>query len=251
MAAHALLEVERLTKRYGDGDLVLRGVDVQVTAGECVVVLGCNGSGKSTMLRCIAGLHAPSGGRICVDGSDLTALSGPSLRRARRSVAMVFQQSRLVTRRSALVNVATGALGRYDDLRTKFGMVPSAELSAARVHLQTVGLEAFANQRAGTLSGGQSQRVAIARALAQRPAVLLADEPVASLDPEAAEDVMRLLRRLADDGLAVLCVLHQPELAARYAHRIVGLRSGTVAFDVAAERVQPHEVARLYAAVAA
>jgi phosphonate transport system ATP-binding protein len=249
--ARALLDVQQLTKRYGAGDLVLRGVDLQVRAGECVVMLGSNGSGKSTLLRCIVGLHAPTSGRIVAGGNDLTALSGPSLRRARRSVAMVFQQARLVGRRSALVNVACGALGRHDAPATKLGMVPAAEVDAARAHLRTVGLEALAGQRAGTLSGGQAQRVSIARALAQRPAVILADEPVASLDPEAAEDVMRLLRRLAGDGLAVLCVLHQPDLAARHAHRIVGLRDGRIAFDVAADRVEPQDVARLYAGVAA
>ena len=145
---------------------------------------------------------------------------------------MISQHAALVKRRSVLANVATGSLGRHDALRTDLGGFPQEELVAARGFLAEVGLAELSAQRAGTLSGGQAQRVSIARALAQRPRVLLADEPVASLDPEAAEEIMRLLRRLAVEGnLAVLCVLHQVDLAYSYADRIVGIRDGRKMFD--------------------
>jgi phosphonate transport system ATP-binding protein len=231
---------------------VLRDVSLCVGAGEFAVILGANGSGKSTLLRCVVRLLTPNSGTIDVAGADLTRLSGQALQRARRAVAMVSQHANLVKRRSVLSNVAAGALGRCDDLRTRLGALPRRELPAAFRHLQTVGLTALAAQRAGTLSGGQAQRVAIARALAQEPRVLLADEPVASLDPEAAETVLALLQRLArEHQLAVLAVLHQPELALRYADRIVGLRRGLVAFDLAAGAVPMELVTALYGEVAA
>jgi phosphonate transport system ATP-binding protein len=253
MPGELLLEVRNLALRWPTtGAAVLRDVSLSVRAGEFAVILGANGSGKSTLLRCIVRLLTPGSGTIDVAGHDLTRLSGGTLRRARRVVAMVSQHANLVKRRSVLANVAGGALGRCDDLRTKLGALPRRELSAAYRHLQTVGLTALAAQRAGTLSGGQAQRAAIARALAQEPRVLLADEPVASLDPEAAETVLALLQRLArDHDLAVLAVLHQPELALRFADRVLGLRAGAVAFDLPAAQVRMELVTSLYGEVAA
>ncbi len=230
----------------------MRDVSLSVRAGEFVVILGANGSGKSTLLRCIVRLLTPGTGTIDVAGNDLARLSGKTLQRARRAVAIVSQHANLVKRSSVLSNVAGGALGRCDDLRTRLGALPRRELPAAYRHLQTVGLTSLAMQRASTLSGGQAQRVAIARALAQEPRVLLADEPVASLDPEAAETVLALLQRLArEHELAVLAVLHQPELALRYADRILGLRRGSVAFDLPSARVPMELVTSLYGEVAA
>jgi phosphonate transport system ATP-binding protein len=151
-----------------------------------------------------------------------------------------------------LANVATGALGRLSDPWTALGGLPARELVAAHGYLAEVGLAHLAHQRASTLSGGQAQRVAIARALAQRPRVLLADEPVASLDPEAAEEIMRLLRRLAaHENLAVLCVLHQVELAYAYADRVVGIRDGAMVFDLPRADVSRETVRRLYLSEAA
>ena len=165
---------------------------------------------------------------------------------------MISQHANLVRRRSVLANVASGTLGRHQTWWTALGGLPAEELPAARDHLRQVGLPHLAAQRAGTLSGGQAQRVAIARALAQRPLVMLADEPVASLDPEAAQDIMRLLRRLAHgDGLAVLCVLHQVDLAFAYADRVVGMRDGRVAFDRKCADLSRDAVQRLYLAEAA
>jgi len=242
------LAVRNLTMRYANGHTALNGLNLAVRAGEMVVVLGSNGSGKSTMMKCIVGLNRPTAGSVEIAGRDLATLSGPALRRARLPLALISQHANLVKRRSVLANVCCGTLGRYRTLGTALGMLPRAEFDHALGYLDEVGLLHLATQRAGTLSGGQAQRVAVARALAQHPHVLLADEPVASLDPEAADEVMRLLRRLAsEDGLAVVCVLHQPDLASRYADRLVGLRRGVLAFDRPAAQVSHEDIARLYA----
>jgi phosphonate transport system ATP-binding protein len=246
MGGH-LLDVRNLSMHYRNGKTALNDVSLSVRAGELVTVLGSNGSGKSTLLRCVARLLDPSAGKIRVDSHDLTQLSGSALRHARRSIAMIFQHANLVRRRSVLANVASGSLGHHDSMLTSFGMLPGREILLAHGYLAAVGLGDLAGQRAGTLSGGQAQRVAISRALAQRPKVLLADEPVASLDPHAAEEVMILLRRLAaEEGLAVLCVLHQPDLAERYSDRLIGLQHGRLQFDLPAKQVSGGAVAGLY-----
>jgi phosphonate transport system ATP-binding protein len=241
--------VRNLTMRYPNGHVALRDVTLSVEAGEMVVVLGSNGSGKSTLMKCVVGMNRPSAGSVEVAGRDLASLSGKALREARLPLALISQHANLVRRRSVLANVCCGTLGRHRTLATTLGCVPREEVGPALGHLAEVGLAELAGQRARTLSGGQAQRVAVARALAQAPQVLLADEPVASLDPEAADEVMRLLRRLAShDGLAVVCVLHQPELATRYADRLVGLRRGRTVFDRPAAEVSQREIAELYQA---
>ncbi|AOJ84729.1 phosphonate ABC transporter [Burkholderia savannae] len=246
--AETKLAVRGLSMRYPNGHLALRALDLSVRAGEFAVILGSNGCGKSTFLKCVAGLNRPTSGTIEIAGRNLAGLSGETLRVARLPIALISQHANLVKRRSVLANVCTGALGRYRTWETAFGRVPRAEVEPSRAFLDEVGLLHLARQRASTLSGGQAQRVAVARALAQRPQVLLADEPLASLDPEAAEEVMRLLRRLtSEDGIAIVCVLHQPALAQRYADRLIGLRQGEVVFDDAATSVDPARVARLYA----
>lgn len=245
-----LLEIRGLAMRFPNGLQALRGVDLTIRAGEFVVILGSNGCGKSTLLRCIARLLDPTGGTVAVAGEDVSQLSGTALRRARCAVAFVSQQANLVRRRSVLANVASGTLGRHRSIATAIGFLPVEELPFAFDQLRVVGLADKAAQRAGTLSGGQAQRVAIGRALAQRPRVLLADEPVASLDPDAAIDVLGLLRRLAHEGLGVVCVLHQPELAQRFADRVVGIRAGSIVFDLPAQMVGASTISELYAASA-
>ena len=243
----AILQIEGLTKEYPGGRRALDNVSLSVAPGEMMVVLGPNGSGKSTMLRCAVRLIEPTGGSVRVGGHDLARLNGNELREARRQVGMIFQQANLVKRRTALANVASGSLGRHHGLLTAFGWLPHAELLEAAKLLDRLGLVHLALKRADTLSGGEAQRVAIGRALAQHPRVLLADEPVASLDPEAAEDVLRLLVELAtDEDLGVVCVLHQPDLALRHAHRIVGLRDGRLAFDAPASELDPSDLSALY-----
>jgi phosphonate transport system ATP-binding protein len=242
-----MLRVRGLTMCYPNGKVALSNFNLTVAAGELVVVLGGNGSGKTTLLRCITRILRPIEGEVWLDDINLAALSGEPLRQARLHLAMIWQHASLIGRRSVLANVATGALGRHRGLWPALGGLPTAERRAARSYLDEVGLTALAGQRAGTLSGGQAQRVAIARALAQRPRVLLADEPVASLDPEATDDIMRLLRHLAaDDNLAVLCVLHQVELAYAYADRVIGIRDGRTAFDLPSYELPRETVRELY-----
>ena len=242
-----MLRVCGLSLRYPNGKLALTDFSLTVEAGELVTILGGNGSGKTTLLRCITRTVKPKAGEIWLGDTNLCALEGEKLRRARLALAMIWQHASLVRRRSVLANVASGTLGRHFGLRTMLGGLPPAELHAARGHLAEVGLADLAEQRAGTRSGGQAQRVAIARALAQRPRVLLADEPVASLDPEAAEEIMRLLQRLArSEGIAVLCVLHQVDLAYAYADRVIGIRNGRGVFDLPCSQVSREAVHRLY-----
>lgn len=242
-----MLRVRGLSQRYPNGKLALTDFSLTVEAGELVVVLGGNGSGKTTLLRCVTRTVKPTAGEIWLGETNLCALEGEKLRRARLELAMIWQHASLVGRSTVLANVASGALGRHPTLRTVLAGMPTSELESARGHLTEVGLADLAEQRAGTLSGGQAQRVAIARALAQRPRVILADEPVASLDPEAAEEIMRLLQRLAaSERIAVLCVLHQVELAYTYADRVIGIRAGRLAFDLPRSEVSRETVHRLY-----
>jgi phosphonate transport system ATP-binding protein len=239
--------VRNVRKRF-DGLEVLRGVDLDLRPGEFVAVLGANGCGKSTLLRCAIGLTDADAGEIHLRGADLRALRGARLRRARREAAVVFQQIALVGRRSVLDNVCAGALGELSLLRSWSPLVVPAEIRERAAHaLGRVDMLAHAWQPAQTLSGGQAQRVAIARALCQQASVILADEPVSALDPRAAEQVLSLLVDLAHrDGLAVLAVLHQPDLALRHADRVLGMRKGAVEFDCAAASVAPAQIAQLY-----
>ena len=242
-----LIAVSGVAMRYPTGRMALTDTSLSLAPGELAVILGANGCGKSTLLRCIAGMLKPTAGAVRVAGREISRLSGRNLGDARMALGMVFQNAHLVRRRSVVANVITGTLGRHRGLAVTLGRLPESERQFAMTCLNQVGLGAYAEQRAGTLSGGQAQRVSVARALAQRPLALLADEPVASLDPDAAEELMGLLRRLAhEDGLGVLCVLHQPELARRFADRILGMKDGRIRFDTKPAEVQETEVAGLY-----
>lgn len=242
-----MLEIRGLRKSFGQRE-VLKGIDLVVRPGEVTVVLGANGSGKSTLLRCALHLIEPDGGSVSLCGTDLAHCSGDALRAARRQAAMVFQQVLLVRRRTAYENVAFGGLGELPLRRSaSTKLFPSELRRRALDSLDRVGLGEFAAQRASTLSGGQAQRVAIARALCQRAKIVLADEPVASLDPRAAESVLSLLADVArHDRLGVLVILHQPELARRYADRLVGFLDGEISFDRPPHLVDDNEVALLY-----
>jgi len=244
-----VLEITGLRKSFGRRQ-VLDGLDIAVRPGELTVVLGANGSGKSTLLRCAMRLIEPDDGEVSLCGADLRRVRGEQLRVARRQAAMVFQQVLLVRRRTALENVAFGALGELPLRRSVSPrLFPREVRIRANAALERVGLAEFAGQRSGTLSGGQAQRVAVARALCQRARVVLADEPVASLDPRAAESVLELLSDVAkNENLGVLVVLHQPELARRWADRLVGFRDGRVSFDREPRLVSEAEVDALYGA---
>lgn len=243
-----VLSVRGLHKAFG-GRTVLTGFDLDVAAGEVVALLGANGSGKSTALKCVVGLVPPGSGEVRVDAVDLLDHSHRA-ERARMRIAMVFQQIHLVKRRSALDNVCTGALGRLSLARSWTPAVfPREVREEAMACLDRVGLADRAHDRVGSLSGGQQQRVALARALCQRAAVLLADEPVSALDPAAAEQVMQVMTEISRaDNIAVATVLHQPELARRHADRVVGLRDGRIVFAGASSQISLEQIAELYAA---
>ncbi|RLP76440.1 ATP-binding cassette domain-containing protein [Mycetocola tolaasinivorans] len=244
--AEVLLDVHALSKRFGDRT-VLRELSMRVHAGEVVAFLGANGSGKSTTLRAVNGLIEADAGDITIAGVNLNEASPQRRAEARRTAATVFQKIHLVGRRTALQNVCAGGFSRLPTWRSIPPLFGRELREEAMACLDRVGLADRAHDRAGSLSGGQQQRVAIARALCQRPRIILADEPVSALDPRAADDVMALLHTLAvEEGLGVAAVLHQPELAQRYAHRIIGLRDGALTFDAPTGEVTPEQIQALY-----
>ncbi|MCC7425677.1 MAG: ATP-binding cassette domain-containing protein [Alphaproteobacteria bacterium] len=223
-----VLTVRGLAKAHA-GRPVLRDASLDVAPGEVVVLGGPSGAGKTTLFRCIARLTEPDAGSVVLAGRQVTGARGRALRAARREIGLVFQQFNLIRRASALGNVLAGRIGFVPAWRVWLRRFPAADIALARGCLARVGLEAESGQRADTLSGGQQQRVAIARALAQETRLILADEPVASLDPDNAAAILELLRALAKErGIAVLCSLHQPTLAARFADRLLRLEQGRV-----------------------
>ena len=249
MPGVTVVELSALCKRF-DRTVALDEVSLTVEENEIVVLLGLSGSGKSTLLRHLVGLETPTSGSLRVLGQPVAELGGRDLRRLRSQIGFVFQQFELVPPLSVLENVLTGALARL--VGPRLGLVSyrrSLRLTALE-HLDRVDLLAQAYQRTDTLSGGQQQRVAIARALMQDPRILLADEPVASLDPESSGQVMALIRRIAvDRGLTVVCSLHQVDLALGWADRIVGLRHGRVVLDTPAANLTKAEAMDVYSAV--
>ena len=215
-----MIHTRQLRKSFGSNQ-VLHGIDLDVQPGEFVVMLGLSGAGKSTLLRCMNGLARPDGGTLQVGGIDLMARH--SRRDLARQAAMVFQHHNLVPRLSVLKNVLTGRLGALPTLPSVFQLFRQADLDLARECLDRVGLSHKVDERTEALSGGQMQRVGIARALAQQPKVILADEPVASLDPKTARTVLQYLRDATRElGIAVVCNLHQVDYAREFGDRIVG-----------------------------
>ncbi|MEO1132095.1 MAG: phosphonate ABC transporter ATP-binding protein [Cyanobacteria bacterium J06639_1] len=242
------LQIRQLCKAFPNGTQALDRVNLLARPGEGIVLLGSNGSGKSTLLRCIVGLETPTSGSVKVGDRDLSALSPADLRQVRRQLGMVFQHFNLVGNLSAFHNVLHGSLGRSRGPHFWFpATAPDRERQRAMACLARVGLADRAGQRADTLSGGQLQRVAIARMLMQQPDIVLADEPVASLDPKAGREIMDLLWEIARERqLVLICALHQLELARAYADRIVGLNRGRVQLDRRASDVDAAELTWLY-----
>jgi phosphonate transport system ATP-binding protein len=229
------VRLHRVTVDYASGGALpaLRDVSLTFRPGEMTGVLGRSGAGKSTLIRCVNALVKPASGSIEIDGRDITRLSARSLRECRAGIGMVFQQFGLVPRTSALTNVLLGAIGQRPAWRNALAYFDASERAAARKALEAVELAGYGERRVEQLSGGQRQRVAIARALVQRPGVLLADEPVSSLDPVTARGILELLARIhREDARRITVVnLHDVELALGYCNRIVGLRDGRVVFD--------------------
>jgi len=226
-----LLRVEHLTKVYPSGTVALKDVSFTVQDGEFLVVIGLSGSGKSTLLRCINRLIEPTEGRILLDDLDLTRASPAELRKARRHIGMVFQQFNLVKRSSVLTNVLAGRLGYANPLLSVIGIWPRSDRELAHRALDRVGIADKATVRADTLSGGQQQRVSIARTLMQEPKLILADEPVASLDPVLAHSILHYLELLNQEGITVICSLHFLDLVHRYGTRVIGLKEGLKVFE--------------------
>jgi phosphonate transport system ATP-binding protein len=229
-----ILRLVDVSKTYPNGTVALRSVSFTVPRGAFVSVIGLSGSGKSTLLRCINRLHNPSSGQVFFNGQDLTQLDDRQIRIVRRQMGMIFQQFNLVKRRDVLSNVLMGRLGEYEG--RLFGGVlnrwPKPWIEDAYECLRTVGIEDKALVRADGLSGGQQQRVAIARSLMQNPSLMLADEPVASLDPSTSHSVMNYLRMLNKErGVTVLCNLHFLSLVREYSTHVIALRGGTKVFE--------------------
>jgi phosphonate transport system ATP-binding protein len=241
-----MLRVEGLSKRFGS-IVALDGVSFCAEAGEAIGILGASGSGKSTLLRILNRLIEPDEGRVYWGDTDVLALRGRALRDWRGRCAMIFQQHQLAGRLDVLTNVILGRLGKRSALLTFLRIFPEADQIAAVEALELFGLLPHALQRAETLSGGQQQRVAVARALIRNPALILADEPVSSLDPGNTELVMEALTKLRQaTGAILLCNLHQAELASRFTGRILGLKSGRVVLDEPSLRIAPAAFDRVY-----
>lgn len=242
-----MLRVENLTKVYPNGTEALTDVSFEVADGEFLVIIGLSGSGKSTLLRCINRLVEPTSGKIIFDGVDVTAAKGAEIRKVRRQIGMIFQQFNLVKRSSVLTNVLSGRLGYVSTLPSLLGMWSPEDRARAVASLEQVGLAEKAHVRADSLSGGQQQRVGIARALMQEPKVILADEPVASLDPVLAHSILKYLEQLNKErGITVLCSLHFLDLVHRYATRVIALKDGKLVFEGTPKQIDDAQFKAIY-----
>ncbi len=227
----ALLSVRDLAHTYPNGHRALNGISFDVEAGEFLVVIGLSGSGKSTLLRCLNRLIEPTSGSIVFDGRDVTHVAGADLRAHRGQIGMIFQHFNLIPRHSVMNNVLYGTLGSTPTGASMLGRFPAEARTRAENALRVVGIGEKAAVRADALSGGQQQRVAIARALMQQPRMLLADEPVASLDPATSHSVMQYLEHINKEmNTTVICNLHFLSLVRRYATRVIALKGGELVF---------------------
>jgi phosphonate transport system ATP-binding protein len=241
-----MLEIDGLTKAFGKL-VAVNNVSFEVPAGQMLGIIGRSGAGKSTLLRMINRLTEPTRGRVRCEERDVTKLTGRELRLWRRECAMIFQQFNLVSRLDVLTNVLMGRLSYQPTLRSLLKLFSPEERALAVVTLDRVEMVPSILQRADSLSGGQQQRVAIARALVQEPRTLLADEPIASLDPRSAARVMDILRSInRDDGITVICNLHTIDTARAYCDRIIGMRTGEVVFDGVPEALDHERIREIY-----
>ncbi|MED3726516.1 phosphonate ABC transporter ATP-binding protein [Priestia filamentosa] len=242
-----MIEFKNVSKVYPNGTKGLNNINLTMQKGEFIVVLGLSGAGKSTLLRSVNRLHEVSGGEIIVNGKSITKAKGRNLYEIRRDIGMIFQNFNLVKRSSVLRNVLSGRVGYHSTLRMMLGMFPQHDKELALKALDRVNILEKAYSRADELSGGQQQRVSIARALAQEAKIILADEPVASLDPLTTKQVMDDLKRINEElGITTVVNLHFIDLARQYATRIIGLRAGEVVFDGSVDEATDEKFAEIY-----
>lgn len=242
-----MLKIENLVKRYPTGDLALKGVSLEVARGEVVALIGPSGAGKSTLIRAINRLVEPTSGRILLNDVNLPTLGASALRRARRTIGMIFQEYALVERLTVMENVLSGQLGYVSFWRSLLRKFPQPIVDEAFRLLERVGLEEFVDKRADALSGGQRQRVGIARALLQKPDILLVDEPTASLDPKTSRQIMRLIIELTSErGLGAIINIHDVPLAMLFVKRIIGLREGEIVYDGDPDGLTSKQLTKIY-----
>ncbi len=241
-----MLKIQNVSKTYPNGTQALKNVSFDVKDGEFLVVIGLSGSGKSTLLRCINRLIDPTEGKILWDDVDITAAPPAELRQIRRKIGMVFQQFNLVKRSSVMTNVLSGRLGYVNPWMSLIGLWSADEKKRALDALDRVGIADKAGERADALSGGQQQRVGVARALMQEPKLILADEPVASLDPVLSHSILQYLEQLNKEGITVICSLHFLDLVHRYATRVVALKDGVKVFEGSAQEIDRAKFKEIY-----
>ncbi|MBX7231726.1 MAG: phosphonate ABC transporter ATP-binding protein [Bdellovibrionales bacterium] len=242
-----ILSIKNLNKIYNNGFHALNNICFDVKRGEFLVIIGLSGSGKSTLLRCINRLHDPSSGEILFNGVDVTQLKGQKLRELRKQAAMIFQHFNLIPRYSVLSNVLMGRLSSTSTLASLFSQFSAKDKKQALEYLRLVGIEEKASLRVDQLSGGQQQRVAIARALSQNPKILLADEPVASLDPATCHTVMDYLKKVNQElNITVICNLHFLSLVKQYATRVIALRKGEIVYQGHPSEITPEWFTKIY-----
>ena len=242
-----MIEFKNVSKRYPNGFEALKNINLSIKQGEFVAIIGLSGAGKSTLIRTINRMHDISSGSLTVDGTDVMGLHGKSLRSFRRRIGMIFQSFNLITRTTVIKNVLTAFVPDLPWWRAAFGIFTKEEKMKALESLDKVGILDKAFVRADQLSGGQQQRVALARTLAQNPQIILADEPVAALDPVTAKQVMDDFRRINRDmNITVLINIHHVELALQYADRVVGIRAGEIVYDGPVDKVDQAVLDSIY-----
>ncbi|MDA3813044.1 MAG: phosphonate ABC transporter ATP-binding protein [Candidatus Cloacimonetes bacterium] len=242
-----IIEIKNLHKIYAKGTHAIKGINLDVKEGEFCILLGLSGSGKSTLLRCLNRLIEPTSGEIYIDGEDVIGAKGQKLRYIRRKIGMIFQQFNLIQNLSSITNVLTGKLGYSTLIHSLTFPQHKEDMKTALDNLSRVGLKEFADKKTRNLSGGQQQRVAIARALMQNPKIILADEPVASLDPATADSVMQYLGELnKSDNMTVICSLHFLSLARKYGSRVIALKDGKIVFDGTPKEIDEKRFKEIY-----
>ncbi|HDX9527177.1 TPA: phosphonate ABC transporter ATP-binding protein [Bacillus thuringiensis] len=246
-----MIEFRNVSKMYPNDTKGLNNINLKIQKGEFIVMVGLSGAGKSTLLRSVNRLHEITEGEIIIEGESITSAKGKGLRRMRRDIGMIFQSFNLVKRSTVLKNVLAGRVGYHSTLRTTLGLFPKEDVELAFQALKRVNILEKAYARADELSGGQQQRVSIARALAQEAKIILADEPVASLDPLTTKQVLDDLKKINEDfGITTIVNLHSIDLARQYATRIIGLHAGEIVFDGLVEEATDEKFAEIYGDVA-